>query len=214
LPEKITSVRLVQLVVLLAERAWAYGLTLKSEFAVGSSTARGLIRHRYIKKFKKAAKYAAELISLAEECCDERTLLEARAYAAWLSALALTESGLYEKALAQIGESIELYTELGRTSLDSLFPSASKAFRHRVTDLEPIERVCRYKMRLGQVAAAPAKDDEEDGFESANDLSEGGEGEVDFSDDESVMMDDEEEIRLGDQSAGLLGKLGGWWSKK
>ena len=216
LPAVINSVRYIEIYVLLAERAWAHGLTLKSEYALGESRALGSIRHKYIRKFTRAARAAAEALDLAKKIGDSRCVLEAEAYLAWLTALALTECGQYESALAQVEVATAKYEELAKSSLDVIIHGASKACKHRISDLEPISRVCRYKLRLSHAVASaePKEEDMEEDFESVYDMSE---GEVDFSDSADDMEDIDEPVssqsNRNASSQGLLGKIGGWWTK-
>jgi signal recognition particle subunit SRP68 len=216
-PGQITSPRYLQLFVLQAERAWSHGLTLKSEYALGESDAPGRLRRRYVKKFLRASNAAKEALDFATSWYDARTVLEAEAYHAWLSALALTECGKYQDALKQVDIATEKYGELAKSSLDVIFPNSSKAFKHRISDLEPMARICKYKLRLTQASAeargeaSPARSIGDD-FESVYEMSE---GEVEFSDSDSEMQD-VEPLSPGSakgSNKGLLGKIGGWWNK-
>lgn len=214
-PESINSVRFLQVLAVQAERAWAHALTLKSEFAIGEAKALGRVRHRYIRKFYKAARTAGELLDLARKSCDVQTVLEAEAYFHWLHGLALTEDGEYEKAMESLTVSAAAYTELSKSSLDVIFPTASRAYKHRIADMEPIMRVCRYKLRLSQ-AAQPEMMDEvsprsaaPEDFESANEMSE-----ADFSSDSDMADEDDAAFKpVEGKPATLLGKIGGWWNK-
>jgi len=203
------------------ERAWAYGLTLKSEFAMGERSGRGKIRHRYIKKFNRAAYWAKQVVELAGKFCDSQTQLEAAAYCEWMTGLAMTESGEYQEALKIMSQSSDKYTQLIKDSLDTVFPNASKAYKHRITDLEPIQRVCKYKLRVGLIPSnAPEEEDHparpragSDEFESANELSDD-EGIFEFSDNDYEDSDIEMSPSTNQKTnSGLLGKIGGWWNK-
>lgn len=210
IPDAINSAKFVELLLVQSERSWAYGITLKSEYALGEAKAPGRIRHRYVHKYHRAAHWSGKLVELATRTCDARTVREAEAYHAWMSGLALTESGQYGKAIEQIEASIEKYTRLVQDSLDVVFPGASKAYRHRMTDLEPLLRICKYKLRVGDITAAePISPKSVADFESAHDsISEA--GEVDFSSDEVSCSD--EEMRPKPKTT-VLGALGGWWNK-
>jgi len=217
IPDDISSVRFVELLVVNAERSWAHAVTLKSEYALGESDSRGKIRHRFIKKFYRAVFWAAQLVELANRACDEQTIFEAEAYHLWLSGLALTEGRKYEEAMAKIHQATDKYTELTKQSLDVIFPNGSKAYKHRISDLEPVMRVCKYKLRLGfGVEAAPMQETSPrsagSDFESVYEMSE---GEADFSSSESEMDDDDFPTSPGNKkpAGGLLGKIGGWWNK-
>lgn len=225
-PDKIESARYLQILILQAERAWAHGITLKSEFSLGESKGLGRLRHRFIRKFFRAARAAKDAVTLAEKYCDVQTVLEARSYYMWMSGLSLTESGQYESALKVLAECAAGYNELVKQSLDVVIPGASKAYRHRITDLEPVERVCKYKLRLMQPSHVQQKVDESspksgDDFESVYEMSDEGEGEVEFSSEDSEN-EEQEDIKMlsprnskpQNQKEGLLGKIGGWWSSK
>jgi signal recognition particle subunit SRP68 len=212
MPEKINSSRYIELLVVYVERAWSHGLTLKSEYSVAEKGGKSRLRHAFIKKFRRAVYWVDQLVEMSRTHCDKRTILESEAYSAWIHGLSLTECGLFDRALQMIAVSEEKYTELIKTSLDSVFPNASRGYKHRIADLEPIERVCKYKLRLGAIAK-PAEQEEE--YESAN---EGGVG--DFSSDGEYVDSDVDMSptylkRDGDKesSGGLLGKIGGWWNR-
>lgn len=217
MPDKINSSRYIELLVVYVERAWAHGLTLKSEHAVSERGGKSRVRHAYIKKFRRAAHWADQLVESVKLHCDQRTFLESEAYSAWIHGLSLTESGFYEKALIMLAVAEQKYNELIKSSLDSVFPNASRGYKHRIADLEPIQRVCKYKLRLGAMTAAtaaPKQAMEEEEYESAN---EGGVG--DFSSDGEYIDSDVDmsptyvKRAAATESSGLLGKIGGWWNR-
>lgn len=208
MPDVINSPKFVQLLVVQAERAWAYAVTLKSEYALGEAKAPGRIRHRYIHKFHRAAHWSRKLLELAQRTCDTRTQLEASAYSLWMIGLALTEAGEYAKAIVHLEDSITSYNELIKDSLDVVFAGSSKAYRHRITDLEPVLRVCKYKLRVGGLAVAAEPTSPKSDFESVN----GSAMSVDefsSSDDEQISASPKKNL-LG----AVAGKIGGWWSSK
>lgn len=219
IPDSKTSSRFLELLVIQSERSWAHGLTLKSEFALSDNDSRGKIRHRYLHKFRRAVFWSSELLSLAHRACDSQTILEATAYNAWLESLALTEFGQYERALEKIDLTEARYTELIKQSLDVILPTASKAYKHRISDLEPITRVCKYKLRIGMGGATSheAETSAKDEFESVYDEMSENEGEVDFGSSGSEMEDDDltkSPRRKPETKTGILGKIGGWWNKQ
>ena len=216
IPDKINSSRFIELLVVYVERAWAHGITLKSEHAVSDRAGKSRLRHAFIKKFRRAAYWADQLVELTRLHCDQRTVQESEAYAAWISGLSLTESGVYEKAIQTLEVAEHKYNDLIKTSLDSVFPNASRGYKHRIADLEPILRVCKYKLRLGALAAttttAPAEEMEEEEYESANEMG-------DFSSDGEYVDSDvdmsptySKRVTAG-ETGGLLGKIGGWWNR-
>jgi hypothetical protein len=140
-----------------------------------------------------------------------------------MKGLALTEAGQYEEALSTMTTSSDKYNQLIKESLETIFPNASKAYKHRISDLEPIQRVCKYKLRLGlqtqpeapSTTASPRarpRSGTADEFESANEMSDD-EGVVDFSDDDDYEDSDIEMSPKAPVPGGFLGKIGGWWNK-
>lgn len=80
------DVAFVHLQLMIAERAWAHALHIKSSHAEDEKGITGNARAQIISKLWKAAKTAGELVDVLREVGDrERDLLEARTYAAMLS---------------------------------------------------------------------------------------------------------------------------------
>ncbi|OEH79504.1 signal recognition [Cyclospora cayetanensis] len=83
LPDIITDERYLLLVLLQAERAWAYGMQLKSDNA-SAATPSAKLRAHSIRRFAKALLYARQLEALYVDdegpLCDGRTCLDALAY--------------------------------------------------------------------------------------------------------------------------------------
>jgi signal recognition particle subunit SRP68 len=82
-----------------AERAWAHSCELKalmkSTSAAGntvvlaaehekSRSSPGKIRQHALRRLKRAKQLATQFRDLCEQVCDERTILEAKAYAGWM----------------------------------------------------------------------------------------------------------------------------------
>lgn len=82
-------------VIISAERAWAHSCELKALIGSGGSTALlaehekarsspGKIRQHALSRLKRAKQLATQFEQLCEEACDERTIMEAKAYAGWM----------------------------------------------------------------------------------------------------------------------------------
>lgn len=83
-------------VVLGAERAWAHSCELKALMATsGKSTSLaaeheksrsspGKIRQHALRRLRRAKQLATQFQELCQEVCDERTILEAKAYGGWM----------------------------------------------------------------------------------------------------------------------------------
>jgi signal recognition particle subunit SRP68 len=71
--------------ILIAERAWAHALHIKSSHAEDEKGITGSARAQICSKLWKAAKTAGELVEVLREVGGERDLLEARTYTAMLA---------------------------------------------------------------------------------------------------------------------------------
>jgi len=80
-----SNVAFVHLQILIAERAWAHALHIKSSHAEDEKGITGSARAQICSKLWKAAKTAAELVEVLREAGSERDLLEARTYTAMLA---------------------------------------------------------------------------------------------------------------------------------
>lgn len=71
-----------------AERAWAHAMELKAALETKPNASK---RAHAIRRLTKAARAACQLASLAAQRGTDRTALEAHAYAAYMTGLALQE---------------------------------------------------------------------------------------------------------------------------
>jgi signal recognition particle subunit SRP68 len=83
--------------LLSAERAWAHAMELKKETEDRVDSRK---RHHSIRRFAKAAFWAAELACFAAATADTRSALEADAYSSWMTGnLLLEKESDWHKAL-------------------------------------------------------------------------------------------------------------------
>lgn len=80
--------RFLHILAFQAERAWAFALELKKENEKELKLRR---RAHLVRRLRKAQLWAAELLRVATECCDARTILEADAYEALLGGMCQLE---------------------------------------------------------------------------------------------------------------------------
>ena len=112
-------------------------------------------RHKRLhlqRKLDRAARAAGELEALCTTCADNKTALEAKAYAAWMEGIRQMESsrgGSWERAAAAFDSAREAYEELGRED----GPDQS-LFYEAMDELEPRMRFCRYQLQRGGGAGA------------------------------------------------------------
>lgn len=137
-PTDCTESRHLLIPLMNAERAWAFAMHIKR---VAAGEARP--RHHMIARLAKAARWASELQALCAERGDHRTLLEAEAYAAWMTANHMIERESWAPALRGIFRARTIYVELSRVTL---FPE-QQLYREMVEEIEPIQRYCRYQLQ-------------------------------------------------------------------
>ena len=99
-----------------AERAWGHAMEIKQEVAGPGKVKHALRkRRRMLRRMAKATESALELARLAAGCGDPRTVLEASAYAAWMSGARLVEQETdWEGALRAFEEARRAFEELAR----------------------------------------------------------------------------------------------------
>lgn len=95
------------------------------------------------RKFNKAAKYASLLRRICNEKSDEKTKLEAEAYASWMSGNLLLEKEKWGKALLQFGKARTILEQLAKVG-DTEF---QERCRQRLDEIEPSVRYCNYNLK-------------------------------------------------------------------
>ncbi|KAL3135680.1 hypothetical protein ABBQ38_006152 [Trebouxia sp. C0009 RCD-2024] len=88
--DMVTDSKHLSLPLISAERAWSLAKELETQNQEGISSHK---RQHQVRRFSKAAQWASELARLAGATADNRTHLEAEAYAASLGGLALQYKG-------------------------------------------------------------------------------------------------------------------------
>lgn len=87
--------------LVLAERAWAQGMQLKSKMDTGDSGANRQ-RHHSIRRLAKAVAWADILAAAAGAKGRPRTALEAAAYADSLAGICLVDRGRWHSAVTRL----------------------------------------------------------------------------------------------------------------
>lgn len=92
--------RHLQIVLVSAERAWAHAMQLKQE-AQNDEAAAAKKRHTALRRLRKASTWASELARIAGKVCDNRSQVEADAYASWMAGnLLMEKESDWQRALA------------------------------------------------------------------------------------------------------------------
>merc|ERR1719375_2272226 len=100
-----------------AERAWAYGMQIKSDNATSSHVSARSRAHA-MRRFGKAVTQAEELKAQVAKHGDARSQKEASAYLAFLTACYATEREKWSEASAALGECQSTYEHLALTAAE------------------------------------------------------------------------------------------------
>mmetsp|Transcript_7522 Transcript_7522/g.15704 ORF Transcript_7522/g.15704 Transcript_7522/m.15704 type:complete len:713 (+) Transcript_7522:130-2268(+) len=143
--------------------------------ATASSPAK--IRRHYVRRLRKAVAYATELESRTKVSCDDRTAVEARAYAGWMRGTLALEVGDWQSACTEYGSALTICRALGQgessaattagtngdngaeaSASDTAAAAAVAAEDLEMRDffaaraehvLEPLLRYCQYELQEG-----------------------------------------------------------------
>lgn len=135
-----TEVRFLQLALVNAERAWGYAMQLKDENQRDGEDSRK--RLHLVRRLAKATQWAAKLRELCNEVADDRTALEAEAYAAWMKGNLLLEKEWWKDAYFEFEKARNVYTQLS----EIVEPELRELMRERIEDIEPAVRYCKYNL--------------------------------------------------------------------
>ena len=147
-PESVRDARALMLPLFCAERAWAYAMQLKRD-----NTAQEPRPHYHLlARLAKAVAWSEKLASLCAERTDQRTELEAKAYAAFMSGNLSLERELWAPALASFNSCVTICKELSRVSL----AEQVHLYSQMVAEVEPSIRFCTYNLNRNGGDGAPA----------------------------------------------------------
>lgn len=152
-PEDFSDVRFLEVPLVSAERAWSYGVQLKADNAAASAT-KPRWRHHSVNRFSKAVKWAKMLESLCKVHADQRTQLEAEAYAAFLEGVFLVEKEQWSEAMVKIVRCRKVCEYLSLAT----GPEESACLKARAQELAPLLRECKYNLGMPYDAEDPEGD--------------------------------------------------------
>lgn len=140
-PADFNDMRFLEVPLVSAERAWSYAVQLKADNAAASAL-NPQWRHHSIKRLAKAVKWAQKLESVCKVHADQRTQLEAEAYASFLEGLWLLEKEEWSESLTKL--------KLCRRLCDRLALASEQAtgalFKAKAEELGPMIRECKYNL--------------------------------------------------------------------
>ena len=140
-PDVVDDLRYLQVLLMNSERAWSYSRELKAE-----NEAYDLPRKYFHKKKRlaKASQWAEKLHALCVECADDRTALEAQAYASWMKATYLLECSTWETSLTHFAVARKIYDQLSRVGT----MEQQEMFKERVSEIDPSIGYCKFNIGL------------------------------------------------------------------
>ncbi len=122
--------------LLMAERAWAHAMCMKKMTTKESWNTR--LRHHVQRRLCKAVKWAKQLEDLCSVTCDERTALEATAYASWMKGDRELDRECWEVAFTELTTASRIYNELatvGSLADQDIFLERAEEIRPRYNAL-------------------------------------------------------------------------------
>jgi signal recognition particle subunit SRP68 len=143
--------RVLQLPLYNAERAWAYAMSLKQELA-NNKSADPRIRMHIKRRFSRALKWAKLLKQICQKHTEEKTALEAEAYAEYIEGVFNFENEGWEQAYSGFMRSRKIYEELSKVS-DSL---QKILYQEKIEQIDQSIRYCNFKR--GKETLDPVQD--------------------------------------------------------
>jgi len=153
-PANFDDMRYLEFPLVCAERAWSYGVQLKSDNATASAWQPRWRLHS-IRRFAKALRWAEFLESVCKAHGDARTQREAEAYTSFMAGSLLLEQEKWTEALEKFQRCRKVCEHLGLASKQA----DGEIFKRHAQDLAPAIRECKYNLGM----AYDADDADEDG---------------------------------------------------
>lgn len=130
--------RYLYIPLMMAERAWAYGMQLRQE-----ANTEPRKRFHLLSRLRKATKYANQLQRLsAGDLCDARAKLEVEAYSAWIHGALHFELQMWKPAMEDLKKAQMVYEKLA----SALGEEDQAIYKERVEELAPSLRYCAYNI--------------------------------------------------------------------
>eukprot|EP01095_Lingulamoeba_sp_RSL-Kostka_P008041 TRINITY_DN2635_c2_g1_i1.p2 TRINITY_DN2635_c2_g1~~TRINITY_DN2635_c2_g1_i1.p2 ORF type:complete len:591 (-),score=191.67 TRINITY_DN2635_c2_g1_i1:2098-3870(-) len=137
--KNIDSERYLLIPLFQAERAWSFGMEIREEFNDRDKYPRKYFH--YIRKFKKAVKWAELLQTSSEEKGDDNTIYEARAYSHFMKGTLFIAVENWKEAMDQLIKSRIIYEKLSKSNYED-----SHLYSERIEELNPNIKLCEYNI--------------------------------------------------------------------
>merc|ERR1719253_726960 len=141
-PEYISTALYLELPLVCAERAWAYGMQIKADLATQAGTA-ARARHHSVNRFKKATVWAKELVKQCQLHCDARSVREAEAYEAFLRCVLATETEKWKEAKEALTRATQGWEQLAMTAEKE---DQKEMYREKLKELSHTQRLITYHL--------------------------------------------------------------------
>eukprot|EP00727_Mastigamoeba_balamuthi_P009968 m51a1_g5594 putative signal recognition particle subunit srp68 isoform x1 (630) ;mRNA; f:661437-663568 len=138
------------LVLVCAERSWAHYMSIKQQTPLPAFS-----RLHMINRLKKAVHYAATLEAVCSAAAEPRTVVEAKAYHAWMSGNLALERQCWAEAHAHYEVARGVCEQLSRVG----FTEQQALMVERLEELAPKLKYCAYHMKQQKAPAAPVEAD-------------------------------------------------------
>lgn len=127
-----------------AERSWSHAMELKQvHHSCVAEDIRGGPHQHSMSRLRKADKWAQHLKTLCDQVGDERTSLEAHAYACWMHGTLMIEAEEWKAAVQQYMEAQAIYENLAKVGSQA----EKDLFRGRVEEMAPAIRLCQHELK-------------------------------------------------------------------
>lgn len=151
-----------------SERAWAHGMSIKSQFASkngGSNnkgkmndkkkknSSPGSVRKHYLNRLKKAAKWSVKLDEMIQIVGDEKAKIEAKCYRGWIKGSCALEMGHWKDACSEFHSALTICRalaigEYGADKKDIEALEMQDFFNARAENIiQPLLRYCQYELQ-------------------------------------------------------------------
>lgn len=138
--QQVTQQKHLLLPLMSAERSWSLAMELKEQ----QDNPRA--RFHMLRRLKKAVKSCNELVALCAETADDKTKLEAEAYASWMAGNLRLEEEDWAQALDSFTRARTIYDNLSKVG-DA---DTQETFKVRVQEIDPTIRFCNYNLSQGE----------------------------------------------------------------
>ena len=145
-----------------AERSWCHSLELKANYdnlksSGGGKSKKQGSRGHFMQRLKRAVQFASRLQVMTESAADERTIVEAKAYATWMKGNLYLEKSDYQSAYVNYGTAHAICLELaqGYSTVTGAQEDNKASLEMRdyflaraENSLEPLLKFCLFELKV------------------------------------------------------------------